>query len=74
MSTYLARFSTLVPYADIGRAGLTRAAWLGRLREIRIGEVRYGTRRWLREYGQSRLIIGLRIDTKREPPVGRPTP
>ena len=50
----LVHFSALLPYADIGRAGLTRAAWLGRLREFRIGDVRYGTRRWLREYEGSR--------------------
>lgn len=50
----LVRFSAFVPFADIGRAGLTQAAWLGRLREIRIGDVRYGTRRWLREYEDSR--------------------
>ena len=50
----LVRFSALVPYGDISRAGLTRAAWLGRLREVRIGEVRYGTRRWLHAYERSR--------------------
>ena len=50
----LVRFSALLPYADIGRAGLTRAAWLVRLREVRIGEVRYGTRRWVGGYQASR--------------------
>lgn len=50
----LVRFSALVAYADVARAVLTRAARFGRLREVRIGEVRYGTRRWLGEYDDPR--------------------
>ena len=67
----LVRFSALVAYADVGRAALTQAAWQGRLREFRIGDVRYGTRRWLREYEESRHR-GQRGRLKRRRPVQLP--
>ena len=50
----LVKLPALVPFADISHAGLVAAAHKGRLKTMRIGNVRFCSRQWLADYERDR--------------------